>query len=95
MGKLSVVRDSDGEVEFRVGANTIVAAPGTTVHVPAGVVHAVRVASGRPARMLMIYAPGGFDEYLERLAALSPAQSADPAFMKALDERYDLHKLEP
>jgi len=83
-----------GEIEFRVGPETIRAGAGTTVHVAPGIVHSARVLNGAPAHMLMIYAPAGFDAYLARLAALSEAESADAAFLRRLDESFDLHMVE-
>jgi len=42
------------------------------------------------AKLLTIFSPGGFDQYLEKLVVLSEAQYADGDFMRALSERYDI-----
>jgi quercetin dioxygenase-like cupin family protein len=85
----------EGALEFIVGERTVRAVPGAAIHVPPGTVHGVRVLDGLPARMLMIYAPAGFDRYLEKLVALGAEESADPAVMAALDAEHDIIKLEP
>ncbi len=50
--------------------------------------HEVTSAAG--ARILTIISPGGFDTYLEELSVLTESQYADVAFMRALDERFDI-----
>ena len=46
-------------------------------------------------RMLMIYQPSGFDEYLAELATMSDADCANEQKMTALNERYDIINLGP
>ncbi|CAF2004454.1 unnamed protein product [Rotaria magnacalcarata] len=79
----------EGEVEFRLDKNTQIAQPGTTIHVPSNVPHGVRVINGRPARMLMLYAPGGFENILKEMKTFTDAQFADEKFMTAFDEKHD------
>ena len=72
------------------------ASPGTCLHVPAGVPHACTLAKGETGgRMLMIYQPSGFDEYLAELATMTDADFADEHKMTALNERYDIINLGP
>ena len=53
----------EGELEFTVGGNTIVAPAGTFVAAPPNVVHSFTNASGKPARFLNVHAPDlGFTE---------------------------------
>ena len=78
----------EGLVEFAFDDETIAATPGTTLNVPPNVWHEVR--SPRGAKLLTIFSPGGFDDYLEELVALTEGQYADAAFMKQLSERYDI-----
>ncbi len=56
----------DGTVQFVVDGKDVEATAGTTVYVPPNVVHQAR--ADRPARMLMFYAPGGFDRMLSKWA---------------------------
>jgi quercetin dioxygenase-like cupin family protein len=78
----------EGVVEFAFDDETVIAQPGTTISVPPEVRHAVRSPGG--ARLLTIFSPGGFDDYLEELVALTESQYADAGFMQALSERYDI-----
>jgi quercetin dioxygenase-like cupin family protein len=84
----------EGEVEFRLGSEIRILRPGTTLHVPPNIPHGLRVLNGQPARLLMLYSPGGFDEYLAEMKKLSDAQFEDEEFMKALDQKYDIIQLE-
>ena len=78
----------EGNVEFKFDDETVVATPGTTLNVPPDVWHEVSTTDG--ARLLTIFSPGGFDQYLEDLVACTEGQYADAAFMRDLSERYDI-----
>jgi quercetin dioxygenase-like cupin family protein len=82
-----------GDVEFHIDGAWRTAGAGTTIHIPPGVPHALRLAEGKTARMLMLYQPAGFDQYLARLAAMSPAELADDALQQRLAAEYDIHNL--
>ena len=84
----------EGQVEFRIGSETHLAEAGTTIHVPPGTPHGARVVNGKPARMLMLYAPAGFEEFLQEMKKLTNAQFADAQFMKDFNEKYDSISLE-
>lgn len=79
----------EGEVEFRLGSQTHVARAGTTIHVPPNTPHAARVTNGKPARMIMLYAPSGIELFLSEMKTFTDAQFADAQFMKAFNDRYD------
>src|SRR5262245_22830250 len=85
----------EGEVNFWIDGAWMVARPGTCIHIPPGVQHALDLPPGGTGRMLMIYQPSGFDQYLAELAALTPAQIEDEALTKRLDEKYDIVNLGP
>lgn len=85
----------EGTVDFYVDGAWHRCIPGTTMHVPPGVPHACRVADGAPARMLMIFQPSGFDEFLAELATMDEADFADEAKMAELNARYDIVPMGP
>jgi len=58
------------------------------VTVPANTRHEVTCSGG--GRLITIFTPGGFEQYLAELAALTPAQLDDVDFVRALGERYDI-----
>ena len=84
----------DGELIFQVDGETITAGAGTTVHVPPGVPHGVRIDNGQPGRMLMFYTPAGFEHCLAEMKTLTSAQFADVEFMRAFNQRYDIFILD-
>lgn len=54
----------DGDLQFVVNGQEILAAKGTFVLVPPGVTHTFMNPTSRPVRMLNIHAPAGFDRRL-------------------------------
>jgi quercetin dioxygenase-like cupin family protein len=83
----------EGDVEFYLDGTWATATPSTTVHIPPGTPHAVALPAGRTGRMLMIFQPAGFDQYLIELAGLTPLELADERRMQALAEKYDIINL--
>ena len=85
----------EGEVDFYVDGDWINGTAGVTIHVPPGVPHACKVAGSKPARMLMIYQPSGFDGFLAEMAQMDAQDFADEAKMTALNEKYDIVQMGP
>ncbi|CAF3672381.1 unnamed protein product [Rotaria sp. Silwood1] len=84
----------EGDVEFRLGTETHVAQAGTTIHVPSNTPHAVQVINGKQARMIMLYSPAGFENFLKEMKTFTDEQFADEIFMKAFNDKYDNIQLE-
>src|SRR5882724_3100660 len=82
-----------GDVDFYLDGDWLTAPPGSTVHIPPGVAHAVVLPDGKTGKLLMIFQPAGFDQFLRELAALSDAELNDAPRMKALSEQYDIIEL--
>lgn len=80
----------DGEIEFTVGDKAFTAIAGAVVYVPAGTPHAAKSSKG--GRMLMFYAPGGFDEMLAEINDASWLQRLNPFASARRDQKYDIHK---
>lgn len=83
----------EGEVEFYLDGDWVAATPATTIHVPPGVPHAVKTADGQTGKMLMIFQPSGFDQYLEELRAMSDEDLDDVQHMEELALKYDIVNL--
>lgn len=62
----------EGEITFYIGEETYEATPGTFVVAPRGVPHSYTFET-EEIRMLVLVAPGGFEEFFR------PAQSSEPA----------------
>jgi quercetin dioxygenase-like cupin family protein len=82
-----------GNVDFHIDGDWMTATPATTVHIPPGVPHAVVLPSGQIGKMLMIFQPSGFDQYLAELAKLTERDFADEKRMQELDQKYDIINL--
>lgn len=80
----------EGELLLTVDGDPHAVPVGGFVHVPAGVPHTFANPSGTPARMLELTTPGGFDEYLDDLAAaFPPGADLDPGRMAEVMARHD------
>jgi quercetin dioxygenase-like cupin family protein len=78
----------EGELEFRVGEETVRAAAGAYVLAPPGVPHGFRNTGTVPARTLNLHTPGGFARYWRELNELQTAGTEpDDAFF----ERHDVY----
>jgi len=53
----------EGEITFLVGAEKMVARPGTFVNMPIGNPHAFKNETNQPAKMLISFAPAGLEDY--------------------------------
>ena len=86
----------EGSLDFFVDGEWVTAVPGVCLHIPPGIPHACVMSEGYSgARMLMIFQPAGFDQYLEELAQMNEADFEDPAKMKALEDKYDIVQIGP
>lgn len=86
----------DGVVDFYIDGDWMAAEPGACLHIPPGVPHACLMAEGcSAARMLMIYQPSGFDQFLAEMGQMDAADFEDAARMQALNDKYDIVNLGP
>jgi uncharacterized cupin superfamily protein len=52
----------EGELTFQLGADRLVGRPGDTLFVPRGVHHTLANLAESPAKYLLVYTPGGFEQ---------------------------------
>ena len=83
----------EGDVDFHLDGDWITTPPGATVHIPPGVAHAVVLPEGKTGKLLMIFQPAGFDQFLKELAGLSEQELADESRVRALSLKYDIVEL--
>lgn len=82
----------DGDITIVAGEQTVRAGAGTCVHIPSGTVHTFKNEDEGPGRMLIMYAPAGFEHYFS--LAGTPATSDDetaPPFTQAIIDRLQAH----
>lgn len=80
----------EGEVGVEIGDRVLHATPGMLVFKPRGVPHAFWNAGERPARLLELISPAGFEGYFEEAAALFASGPPDPERAAELMQRYCL-----
>jgi quercetin dioxygenase-like cupin family protein len=74
-----------GQIDYLTGTTWITADPGSTIYVPATVIHAFRNTSGQAARHLAIGSPAGMADLVRDLFAAGPSQ------YEAVHERHRSH----
>jgi mannose-6-phosphate isomerase-like protein (cupin superfamily) len=62
----------DGDITILAGEQTVHASAGTCVHIPAGTVHTFKNAGDAPVRMVIMYAPAGFERYFTNVGTPTP-----------------------
>ena len=67
----------EGEIEFRLGDDTLTAGPGDFVNVPRGTVHCFRNAGDRTARMVLTFTPAGMERFFEETLERAPSGAHD------------------
>ena len=67
----------DGEIEFLLGEETIVAGPGDFVNVPRGVVHRFRNGGMETARLVLTFTPAGIEEFFKATLASAASRAQD------------------
>ena len=67
----------EGEVEFLLGDDLVVAGPGDFVNVPRGTVHRFRNAGAETARMVLTFSPAGMERFFEETLEEAPNGAHD------------------
>lgn len=63
----------EGELEIKIGERVVHATPGTFAMVPRGSVHSFANPGDRPAMLLGMFSPAGYEAYFEELQRLLEA----------------------
>lgn len=80
----------EGELLLSAGSTRNLLGVGGFVYVPVDTAHTFANPSGAQARMVEFTSPGGFDRYLDEVAAAFPSGSQlDPARMLEIMARHD------
>ena len=86
----------EGAVEFYVDGDWMTCQAGACLHIPPGIEHACILSQGHvSARMLMIFQPAGFDQFLAELGRMDESEFEDKVKMKALEDKYDIVNIGP
>lgn len=76
---------------MQAGDQRFTAAAGSLVVIPRDVPHQFRNAGKVPARALMIFRPGGFDELGEEMRQAAAAGTLDPKQRQAIFTKWGVH----
>jgi quercetin dioxygenase-like cupin family protein len=68
----------EGEIEFLLGDETIVAGVGDFVNVPRGTVHSFRNAGTETARLVLTFTPAGIERWFAETLEPAPNDAEDP-----------------
>ena len=82
----------EGEMEFRLGEDTITAGAGDFVNVPRGTVHRFENTGTKTARLLLTFTPAGIEHWFEETLERAPndVDAADvPDNVEEVAARYD------
>lgn len=86
-----------GVVEFLSGSSLVLANAGDLVFVPRGLRHRFRVVGTHPARLTILFTPGGMDSYFTAVGDPArpgqPAPPMDPHHLRLVRELADEHDL--
>lgn len=87
----------EGEMAFVCGGTWLKAGPGTYVFGPREIPHGFKVIGDAPARMLLLCAPAGFEQFVLEMSqpAMSPPSPPDMAKLIALAAEYHIDILGP
>lgn len=82
----------EGELKVQIGERTLQASAGTFALVPRGTVHTFSNPAQRPARVLAIVSPAGFEKAFEEMAEVAPRADEPPNMEKllAIAKKYNL-----
>jgi quercetin dioxygenase-like cupin family protein len=81
---------TEGKIGFRSGDREVVLEPGGYITKPRGEQHTMWNAGDRPARMIEVISPAGFEGFFKEVSALVAGGPPDPAAIAALAETYGL-----
>lgn len=62
----------EGEIEFRLGDDTVMAGPGDFVNIPRGTVHCFKNTGAGTARMVLTFTPAGMERFFEETLETAP-----------------------
>jgi quercetin dioxygenase-like cupin family protein len=67
----------EGQIEFLLGGETVVAGPGDFVNVPRDTVHCFHNAGTETARLVLTFTPAGIEGFFEETLESAPSDSQD------------------
>ena len=87
----------EGEVDFQIGERSVRAAAGSFLLAPRDVAHSFKMAADEPARILVMFSPGGIENLFVEVTAPPALQNKGEYVqrIKSLAPKYNLELLPP
>jgi quercetin dioxygenase-like cupin family protein len=85
----------EGEIGFRSEDEEVLLGPGGYIIKPRGQVHAMWNAGSKPARMIEVISPAGFEGFFRELVSMTDVGRPDPEAVGTLAARYGMPFAEP
>ncbi len=85
----------DGQLSWTVGGETRIIGAGDLVYIPPNTVHSVFVVGSKPAHVLFIYSPGGYEHNEEREREYTAEQLKQPEIQRKLNKASDFNPVRP
>jgi mannose-6-phosphate isomerase-like protein (cupin superfamily) len=85
----------EGQYEIQCGERSFTAEAGAMVVIPRGIPHAFHNPADTPSRALMLFIPGGFDEFVAELNRLPPEDAVDENKRDVVRRKYGVEVLRP
>ncbi|HEX5368075.1 MAG TPA: cupin domain-containing protein [Dehalococcoidia bacterium] len=84
----------EGGLTFQLGEKVVESERGGVVCAPRGVPHTFENREATAARLLVMFSPGGFEQYYVDVAALGPGRP-EPGMVREIASHYDTKYLGP
>lgn len=68
----------EGVLSYHIGEETVEGGPGSVFHIPEGTWEHFEPAGDAPVRILVIYTPGGIDEFFAEVGEPAPSRQVPP-----------------
>jgi quercetin dioxygenase-like cupin family protein len=87
----------EGELLVREGDHTYRAAPGSHVRFPRGLPHTYKNVGARPAKLLVIVTPGGYERFFEAMSQVPVPPGGPPDMGRVMEvaARFNLEVIGP
>lgn len=85
----------EGDYEFTVGGQTLVAGPGTILFAPRGIPHTYRCTGPNPGKLSVTLTPAGFEQFFEHVGAMTPEEQQNIPRIIELGTKFGLEFLPP
>jgi quercetin dioxygenase-like cupin family protein len=75
----------EGQLRYNINGEDFEGGPGSFFHIPKGVVENFEPAGDSPARILVVYTPGGIDQFFAEVGEIATTRAIPPPLEEAPD----------